>query len=157
MLINDVLRGLADKESHNLPFFRQELVIRLAMWLRYPCDSSEKHREKRNGAVLCGLSQYALQTFGNNTLEGSPEGIQKLLLRNLSLAQIVRVNSGEQFEFPDFRDLMYYRDRNHHRHTDFDDYSYTADITKFMLWYDQTPLSFAKNGKVDARYNARLC
>jgi hypothetical protein len=127
MHINEIVEGLLEPDKARAPLQRQELVIRLAMWLRFPSEP-----DVQDAACLAGFLSYVNADYPEARICDLPDAERSLLQWNIRVSQLGRILSGNSFEIPEFELFREYDEGPH-------DYLYIADIVKFLIWY--TPSS----------------
>jgi hypothetical protein len=123
MHINEIVKGLLEPHPELVPLQQQELIIRLAMWLRFPSEP-----DVQEAACLAGFLSYVNSKFPEARICDLPDGERSLLQRTIRVSHLGRILSGNAFEIPEFELFREYDDGPH-------DYLYVADIVKFLIWY----------------------
>lgn len=136
MHIDDIIRGLSEPHDQNVPLYRQELLIRLVMWLRFSGQPA-----KQDFACIAGFLSYVCAVHGDVCLGALPPDFATFLRRNLNIGTLSDLLLGRVIDQPDFELFAEYGD-------DYHEYPYIADVVKFLLWYE--------HGSTDKRKQASL-
>jgi hypothetical protein len=142
--IDHVLAFAFDAPSSKASFAKHEAVLKLCTWMRYP---AVKDSEVWKSAFFACASKYLVDKLGDNLISETAEF--SIIARNMRITDIASIFSGEKFDIPDFNDYNYFESA-------LDEFSYSADIAKFMISYDYDVFCKKMNILFDKRRRASL-
>lgn len=140
MHINGIIAGLLEPQKALPPFQRQEFVIRLAMWLRFPSEPA-----MQSVACLAGYINYVNSHHRNKAIVDLPSAEAALLQRNLNMEHLSALLAGRQYSLPSFE---YFDEKRPGSHV----YQYMADIVRFLIWYKPDTIDKRKQASLHKAY-----
>lgn len=144
MNIEESLSFALTANTSDLPLAKHEAIFKIGMWMRYP---SSNDNSIFKSAFYCCCAKYLIIKHGDKQIDSTIDF--SILSRNMKIGDIEKIFSGEFFDIPNFDEFNYYK-------SEFDEYSYAADIIKFILNYDLERYCLRTNTRFDKRKVASL-